>query len=68
MIGQTIDHYKILANLPSSTGQVGEDGVSQNHLRSRQRRESGCDFQPARQIEFAKAGGDPPSFWRRRGS
>ena len=34
MIGQTISHYKITEKPPSSTGQVGGGGLSQNGPRT----------------------------------
>jgi hypothetical protein len=43
MIGQTISHHKILEKPPTSSGQVGEGGMSQNHPRALFA--SGCDFE-----------------------
>jgi hypothetical protein len=48
MIGRTISHYKILEKPPTSSGQVGEGGMSQNGPRTIS--VSGCRFE------------DPPSF------
>jgi len=51
MIGQTFSHFHILEKPPTTSGQVGEGGMSQNGPRTLF--VSGCRFE------------DPPSFWRR---
>jgi hypothetical protein len=76
MIGQTISHYKILEKPPTSSGQVGEGGMSparttekelcivrsggENHPRTFS--VSGCDFQDPRLTLQIRKGGQAPSF------
>jgi len=60
MISQTISHYKILEKPPTSSGQVGEGGMSENHPRTFS--VSGCDFQDPRLTLQIRKGGQAPSF------
>ena len=61
MIGQTISHFHILEKPPTTSGQVGEGGMSPARTTVRSGGQngprtlfvSGCRFE------------DPPSFWRR---
>ena len=60
MIGTTISHYKILEKPPTSSGQVGEGGMSENGPRTLY--VSGCRFQDPRLTLQIRKGGQAPSF------
>jgi hypothetical protein len=71
MIGQTISHFHILEKPPTTSGQVGEGGMSQNGPRTLF--VSGCRFEDPRLPLTVRRGGQAPSFltavfvavWRR---